>query len=101
MVRMERIQGLSLGHQNWQRPVFPMMLGQDGNGNGGPAPAPAPGPAPSPGPGPTFPVFPQPIYPPVYTYPVITEPPVAAGAPNWALIAGGLAAGIVLTLLLT
>lgn len=104
MITMARIQGLSLGHPGWQRPIFPLMLGQ--NGNGAPAPTPTP---PSPTPAPPsvdfVPSFPVPIYPPVYNYPVITEQPVVVApkdtAPNWTLIAAGVAAGVVLTLLLT
>jgi hypothetical protein len=106
MITMARIQGLSLGHPGWQRPIFPQVLGQ--NGTPAPAPAPAPALAPAPAPsvdviGPSFPVFPAPIYPPVYNYPVITEPeykPPQEVSPA-VLIIGGLAAGVFLTLLLS
>lgn len=100
MITMARIQGLSLGHPGWQRPIFPLMLGQNGNG------APAPSPSPSPTPPASIDFQPVPIFPaPIYNYPVITEPPVVVApkemAPNWTLIAAGVAAGVVLTLLLT
>lgn len=104
MITMARIQGLSLGHPGWQRPIFPQVLGQNGGGTPPPSPSPAPSPTPPPSVDfvPSFPVFP----PPVYNYPVITEPqPVVVApketAPNWALIAAGVAAGVVITLLLT
>lgn len=103
MISMARIQGHSLGHQGWQKPILRYdshFMGQNGDG----APAPAPAPAPSPGVdfGPQFPMFPQPIY----NFPVI-EPavpaPVAAPVavtPTWLLVVGGAAAGIALALLL-
>jgi hypothetical protein len=102
MISMARIQGLSLGHANWQRPIFPLMLGQ--NGNGAPAPTPTP-PSPSPTP-PSVDFQPVPVFPtPIYNYPVVTEPPVVVTpkpeATPWGLIAAGVAAGVVITLLLT
>jgi hypothetical protein len=103
MITLARIQGHSMGHPGWQRPIFPLLLGQ--NGNGTPAPTP-PTPSPAPPSVDFVPSFPVPIYPPVYNYPVITDqqPVVVAPketAPNWALIAAGVAAGVVLTLILT
>lgn len=91
MISMARIQGHTLGHSNWQRPIFP-HLGQVVV--------------------PIAPVDVAPVaYPPIYNYPVqeipvpapvtVPAPVPAAAAPNWTLIAAGVAAGVVLTLLLT
>lgn len=108
MITMARIQGSSLGYQNFQKPII--QMGQDGFSAGpiGAGMTPGPGfngPADfnnqnfqnpafqMPNPNYAFPVQEIPV--PVHT--PTTEP--MAGIPTWGIVAGSLAAGALLTYL--
>lgn len=106
MITMARIQGSSVGYAGFQKPVI--QLGQEGSFSSGPI-----GAGVNPGPGfngpadlnPNFPAFqtPNPNYAfPVQEVPVPVPVPAATSTiPTWGIVAGSVAAGALLTYLLT
>jgi hypothetical protein len=109
MITMARIQGSAMGYAGFQKPVI--QLGQDGSFSAGPIGA---GVTPGPGfNGPTdfnqnFPSFQYPGYQRNYAFPVQEVPvptpaptPAPTQTPTWVIVAGSVAAGAVLTYLIT
>lgn len=105
MITMARIQGSSMGYQNFQKPV--LQLGQEGSFSAGPI-----GAGVTPGPGFNGPAdmnqnlqafqTPNPYYAfPVQEVPVPAAAPAPTAIPTWALVAGSITAGAILTYLLT